>query len=74
MAYSETLANRVREQLADVPAIVMHAAHRADGIAGLAVLDLAFAGALDPDRVIVEIADDFPDLRGRRAKDGAVIG
>lgn len=45
-----------------------------DRIAGLALLDLAHPLAVGPDRVIVEIADDFPDLAGRLLEHGAVIG
>jgi len=32
--------------------------------ARLAVLDPAFAGTADPGRVVIEIANDFPDVRG----------
>jgi hypothetical protein len=52
----------------------VHAPDRADGIAGFALLDGAFADATDPDRVIVEITNDFLDRRGRLLEDGAVIG
>ena len=54
-----------KQPLADMAALVMHAPDRADRVARFALLDGAFAGAADPDRVIVEITDDFPDLRGR---------
>jgi len=42
--------------------------------ARLAVLDPAFAGTANPDRVVVEIANDFPDVRGRLLENGAAIG
>jgi len=42
--------------------------------ARLAVLDPAFAGAADPGRVVVEIANDFPDVRGPLLENGAAIG
>ena len=53
--------------------IVEHIAHRPHKIARLAGFDLAFAGAVDPDRVVVEIADDVPDLVRRLLEDRAVI-
>src|SRR5262249_54953967 len=60
--------------LPDPPLPVEHVAHRADAVAGFALLDLAHPLAMDPDRVIVEITDDFPDLAGRLLEHGAVIG
>jgi len=54
--------------------LVEHIPDGAHGIAGFAVLDRALAGAADPDRVIVEIAHDFPDFLGRLLEYGAVIG
>ena len=60
--------------LADAPLLVEHIPDGAHGIAGFAVLDRALAGATDPDRIIVEIADDFPDRRGGMFEHGAVIG
>jgi len=50
-----------QQSLPNVPVLIQHTPDRPDRIAGLAVLDLAFAGA-DPDRIIVEIANDFPHL------------
>ena len=44
---------------------------RANGVAGPAP---AFAGAADPDGVVVEITNDFPGIRRRSLDRGAVIG
>jgi hypothetical protein len=63
-----------QQPLPDAALLIEHVPDRADSIAGFAVLDPAFAGAADPDRIIVEIADDFPDIRRRLLKDGAVKG
>jgi hypothetical protein len=52
----------------------MHASDSPDGIAGFSVLDLTKTLALNPDRIIVEVADDLPDLGGRLFEHGAVIG
>src|SRR5271165_445448 len=47
---------------------------RTHGLARLTFLDPAFPRASDPDRVVVEIANDFTDLGRRLLKDRAVIG
>jgi hypothetical protein len=49
---------------------IAHGPHR---IARLAGFDRAFAGAVDPDGIVVEVADDGPDLVGRLFEDRAVI-
>jgi len=46
----------------------------ADGVGGIAVLDLAKTLALNPDRIIVEVADHLSDFWGRLFEHGAVIG
>jgi hypothetical protein len=56
--------------LPDAPLLIEHAPDGAHRIPGLAVLDPALAGAADPYRIVVEIADDFPDLRGRLFEHG----
>jgi len=61
------------QPLPNAPVLVKHAPDSPDGIAGFAVLDRALAGATLPDRIGVEIANDFPDLRGRLFEHGAVI-
>jgi hypothetical protein len=47
---------------------------RADRVAGLAILDPAFAEAVDPDGVVIEITSDFPDIQCRLLNHGAVLG
>ena len=47
---------------------------RADRVAGLAILDPAFAGTVDPDGVVVEITSDFLDIQCRLLNHGAVLG
>jgi len=61
-----------QQPLPDAALLIEHFPDRADCVAGFAVLDPAFAGAADPNRIIVEISDDFPDVRRRLRKDGAV--
>src|SRR6266851_599715 len=63
-----------QQPLPNVPVLIQHTPDRPDRIARLAVLDLAFAGAADPDRIAVEIANDFPHLGGGLFEHGAVIG
>jgi hypothetical protein len=62
------------ESLPDALAPVEHVAYRADRVAGFAVLDPAFAGAVDPDRVVVEIPNRIPDIVGGLREHSAVIG
>src|SRR5512139_2798666 len=65
---------RQRQQfLPPARAVVEDIAHGPHRIARLAGFDLARAGAVDPDRVVVEVADDFPYLVGRLFEDRAVI-
>jgi hypothetical protein len=53
---------------------VEHIAHRAHRIAEFAVLDPAFAGAVDPDRIVVEIPNRIPDIVGGLREHRTVIG
>jgi hypothetical protein len=63
------LGVRQRQQfLPPAHIIVEDIAHGPHRIARLAGFDLAFAGAVDPDRIVVEIADDGPDLVRRSAR------
>ena len=58
-----------RKQLLAYPlAFVQNAAYGADGFARLAGLDFTFSRAIDPDRIVVEVADDVPDLVSRLKK------
>src|SRR6266702_7680343 len=63
-----------QQPLPDVPALVQHAPDSADGIAGFAVLDLTGPGTADPNRIVVEITNDFPNFSGGLFEHGAVIG
>ena len=63
-----------QETLPDPPLLIKHVPNGSDRIAGLAVLDRALAGASDPDLIIVEIANNLPDVRGGLFEYGAVIG
>src|SRR5258706_3348458 len=63
-----------QQPLPNPPVLIKHSSDSPDRIAGFAVLDLALAGAGDPDRIVVQIANDFPYLRGRLLEYGAVIG
>jgi hypothetical protein len=57
-----------------MPALVQDVPHGTDRVARFAILDPALAGTVHPDRVVIEITNDFPDFRGWLAEDGAVIG
>src|SRR5437868_7411446 len=63
-----------QKPLADAALLIEHVPNRANRVAGFAVLDPAFAGTANPDSIIVEIADDFPDVRSRFFEYSAVIG
>jgi hypothetical protein len=62
------------ESLPDAFIPIEHIAHRADRIAGFTFLDPAFAGAVDPDRIVVEISNRIPDIAGGLREHSAVIG
>jgi len=53
-------------------AVVENAADRTHRIARSTGLDLALGGAVDPDRIAVEITDDAPDVGGGLLEDSAV--
>ena len=65
---------RRQQLLPDLPVPIEHIPDGANGVAGPAIFDPAFAGAVDPDGVVVEITNDFPGIRRRSLDRGAVIG
>src|SRR5262245_46117891 len=62
-----------QESLPNPSALVENVAFRSDRIARFARLDLALAGAIDPDRIVVEVANDVPDLIGGVFGDRTII-
>ena len=54
--------------------MVKHASDGTDRVAGFSTLDPALACTPDPNWIVIEIANDFPNVVSRAFKYGAVIG
>jgi hypothetical protein len=63
-----------QQPLPNLPPLIEHISDGADRVTGFSVLDPAFAGAGDPDRLVIEIANDFPNILSRLLEHRAVIG
>src|SRR5262249_49398592 len=65
---------RQREQsLPYLLAVIENVTDCGDRIARFACFDPALAGAIDPNRIVVKVANDVPDLVGRLLEDRTII-